>query len=73
MWTGLVNFWNSLNHIVQSIIVLFVTTVLMTVAQELQAPAACWSLLCLKGYVISGLQAGVLAVCALYAKSSLYK
>jgi hypothetical protein len=64
--------WNRLPHLVQAVIVLFAGTAVGSIAQAIETPNACWTLACWHGYLITGGQAGVLAVAGLYLKSSLY-
>lgn len=66
-------FWNSLPHLLQAVIVLFAATVLSSIAKAIEAPNACWSYTCWRGYLAGGLHAGVVAVAALYLRSSLYQ
>ncbi len=65
-------FWNSLPHQVQAVLVFFAGSVLGTLAKYVDAPNACLSLACWRGYIVQSLSTGLVAVFALYTKSNFY-
>ena len=78
MWDKMAAWWNGLNHGVQAAIVAFgggIVGVVEPVLQNWASGQAVCSVAvsaCLKGYAISAVKAGVMAVLGLYVKSSLY-
>lgn len=79
MWTKLAAWWNQLPHGVQAVLVGFgggALGVLEPVVEQWAAGATVCSVAataCIKGYLLSAVKAGVVAVMGLYIKSSFHK
>lgn len=58
--------WNSLPHPLQAGIMLFAGAATGVIRHSIEAPDACMTAACIKGYLFSAVHAGVLAVIALY-------
>lgn len=73
MLTKIRNAWNSLPHVAQAGIMLFVGASTGVIRHVLENPNACMTASCWKGYAASAVHAGVVAVVALYIPSNFGK
>jgi hypothetical protein len=69
----LIDFWKSLPHQVQAVIMFFGGSVLGTLAKYALTPGACLSFYCWREYIGQSFSTGLVAVLGLYTKSSFYE